>query len=142
MNTIDHNTAYELSKVFPVTQEKLFNAFIDETTLKKIWGVSSITIDARPGGHARAALEFDNENWDFTITYKEVIPNEKLKWIVHFDRFPGKEILATLWFRKTTGGSEVTVRQENFETSQERDANRQAWERTLQTLEDLLHPSS
>jgi hypothetical protein len=70
METIDNNTAYELSKVFPVTPEKLFNAFLSETTLQKIWGVSSISIDARPEGKARAKLQIENENWDFTITYK------------------------------------------------------------------------
>lgn len=35
MDPINYNTAYELSKVFPVTPEKLFNAFLSETTLQK-----------------------------------------------------------------------------------------------------------
>jgi uncharacterized protein YndB with AHSA1/START domain len=138
MDATDNNTAYELSKVFPVTQEKLFNAFIDEMTLKKIWGVSIITIDARPGGKARAELRIDSENWDFTITYKEVITNEKLRWVVHFDRFPAKEIRVTLWFKKMPDGTQLTLRQENFDNSQERDGNRQAWEGALTTLERLF----
>jgi hypothetical protein len=138
MDIIDTNTAYELSKVFPVTQDKLFNAFLSETTLKKIWGVSSISIDARTGGKARAKLQIGNENWDFTITYTEVVLNEKLRWIVRFDRFSNKEIRVTLWFRNTPGGTELTVRQENFENSQERDNNRAAWEGALKTLDSLV----
>ena len=138
MDTINDNTAYELSKVFPVTQDKLFNAFLSEAMLKKIWGVSSISIDARAGGKARAKLQIDNENWDFTITYTEVVLNEKLRWSVRFDRFPNKEIRVTLWFRNTTGGTELTLRQENFENSQERDGNRAAWEGALKILGSLV----
>jgi uncharacterized protein YndB with AHSA1/START domain len=77
---INDNTAYELSRVFPVTLETLFNGFINEAILKNIWGVSSITVDARPNGQARTQLEIDGENWDFTLTYQEVIQNEKLRW--------------------------------------------------------------
>jgi hypothetical protein len=135
---MDNNTGYELSREFPVTQDTLFKAFINEATLKSIWGVSSITVDARPNEKARAHLEIGNENWDFTITYRDIVPNETLRWAVHFDRFPGKETRVTLSFKTTTSGAEVTVRMENFETPQERDANRQAWERALRTLEGLL----
>ena len=76
-----NNIAFEVSHVFPVTQATLFNAFIDAATLKQIWGVSSISVDARPGGHARAEMSFDNENWNFTITYQEVNPHDRLPWI-------------------------------------------------------------
>src|SRR5258708_7425481 len=96
MNDINSNTAYELTKNFAATPKKLYNAFTDQTTLMKVWGVSGITIDAKPGGKALAKLKYNNENWDFTITYKEVVPNEKLMWIVHFDRFPTKETRTTL----------------------------------------------
>lgn len=138
MNKSDTTKAYELSRVFATSPDKVFNTFIDETTLKKIWGVSEIKIDARPGGEARAKLQIDNENWNFTIIYKEVIPYEKLSWVVHFDRFPAKETRATLLFRKLTDGTELTFRQENFETSQERDDNRQANEHALRILDSLL----
>jgi hypothetical protein len=57
---------------------------------------------------------------------------------VHFDDFPAKETRAALLFSATAGGSEVTVRMENFETSQERDANKQAWEGALRRLESIV----
>ena len=138
MDTIDKNTAYELSHNFHVPEATLFNAFINPATLKELWGVSSITVDARPSGQARAKLTIDNENWDFTLTYQELVPHNKLLWVVHFDRFPSKETWVTLSFRATAGGSEVTIRMENFETSQERDANRQAWEGALKRLEAIV----
>jgi hypothetical protein len=97
-------------------------------------------VDARPGGHARAELSFDNESWDFTISYQEVIPHDKLRWIVHFDRFPSKEPQATLLFKATGSGAEVTVRMENFDTPHERDSNKQAWEGALRKLAEIVTP--
>lgn len=138
MDIPDNNNAYELSRAFPVPEETLFKTFIDEAILKEIWGVSSINVDARPGGQARALLEIDGESWDFTLSYKEVVPGEKLRWIVHFDRFPTKEIRVTLLFKPTIDGTEVTIRMENFETSEERDANKHAWEAGLTKLEELI----
>jgi len=138
LDSIDNSTAYEISREFPATQETLFRSFIDEATLKSIWGVSSITVEAKPGSNARAILQIDNENWNFTITYQEVVPSDKLRWVVHFDRFPSKEIRVTLWFQPATNGARVTVRMENFESSEERDANKQAWEGALRTLEGLI----
>jgi hypothetical protein len=138
IDTIDKNTAYELSHAFPVTQATLFDAFINSAILKDIWGVSSITVDARPGGQARARLTIDQENWDFTITYQELVPASKLRWVVHFDRFPSKETSVKLLFKPTVSGSEATVRMENFENPQERDANKQAWEAALSMLEGIV----
>ena len=135
---IDHNTAYEISREFRVSEEVLFGSFINEAILKTLWGVSSITVDARPGGKARATLEIDDEDWSFTLTYQEVVPNSRLRWNIHFDRFPTKEIRVTLFFETTPNAAKVTVRMENFETSQERDGNKAAWESALDRLEVLL----
>jgi uncharacterized protein YndB with AHSA1/START domain len=129
---------YEISKEFKAAPEIVFRSFIDEETLKKIRGVSAIKIDARPEGKARAKLQIGNENWDFTITYKEVVPNEKLRWIAHFDRFPSKETRTTLLLTKVPEGTRLIFRQENFQTSQERDENRQAIAEALKTLDGLL----
>jgi uncharacterized protein YndB with AHSA1/START domain len=137
---MENDTTYELSRVFPVAPGTLFSQFLDETTLKTIWGVSQITIDARPEGQARARLTINDENWDFTITYKEVVPGQTLRWIVHFDRLPSKEIKVTLRFKEIAAGTELILRMENFESSNERDQNRQAWEAALETLQGLISP--
>ena len=133
-----NDRAYELSRAYPVSQDALFNSLIDADVLKCIWGLSGITVNARPNGQAQAKLTIDDESWDFVITYREVIPSEKLQWIVHFDRFPAKETRATLLFKQAPGGAEVTVAMSNFETMQERDANKAAWERALTKLAGLL----
>ncbi|SRR5258706_8523808 len=138
MNSIDESMVFELSREFSATQGALFDAFINPDTLKGIWGVSSILVDAKPGGHARATLTIAGENWDFTITYQEVTFPETLRWVVRFDRFPSKETWASLFFRATAGGSKVKVRMENFDSVVERDSNRQAWEGALTKLEAII----
>jgi uncharacterized protein YndB with AHSA1/START domain len=138
MNPIDTNTSYELTRLFPANPDQLFGALIDSSILKQIWGVQSITVDARPEGIARAVYRIGEQNWDFTITYKEVIPNQKLGWIVHFDSYPTKETKVTILMNKVSAGTELKLRMENFENSQERNGNRQAWESALLKLAEIL----
>lgn len=138
MNKIDDKTAYEISRIYPVSQNKLFNALTDSSVLKKIWGVQSITVDARVGGQANAVYIEGDQDWSFIISYKEVVPNEKIRWVTHFKSFPSKETRVTLLFNKINTGTELVVRMENFETPEERDANKNAWESGLNTLFDIL----
>jgi hypothetical protein len=129
---------FELGKIFPVKQEKLFDAFLNESVLTKIWGVKSIKIDAKPGGNAIAEFNINGENWNFTLTYKQIIPFEKLTWKVQFERFPEMEILADLTFSPVNGGTALKVKLDNFLSNNERDANKAAWVNALNSLEGIL----
>ena len=138
MNSPEAGMAYEVSRTYPVSPERLFRALTDSTVLKKIWGVQAITVDARVGGKADAVYVEGGQDWSFTMTYTVVRPNEELKWITHFKSFPTKETRVTLRFLKADRGTELVVRMENFETVEERDANRIAWERGLATLAAIV----
>ena len=138
MNQADSKTAYELSQTYPVSQERLFGALTDPTVLKTIWGVQQITVDARVGGRAHAVYIEGGQDWSFTITYTEVLPNRKLNWITHFKSFPTKETRVTVLFKEADKGTELIVRMANFETTEEREANKQAWQRGLAILADIL----
>ena len=136
MNSTD--LAYELSQIFPVPPESLFAALTDATVLKKVWGVQEITVDARVGGETRAVYVDAGQDWSFTITYTEVVPNRTLRWMTHFKSFPTKETRVRVLLKEAATGTELTIRMENFETADERDANRQAWQRGLATLADVV----
>jgi len=137
----DSGLGYELSVTYPVSRERLFSALTDETVLKRIWRVQKITVDARVGGTTRAVYIDGGQDWSFTITYTEVVPNHTLKWVTHFTRFPTKETRVTVLLTDAANGTGLTVRMENFETAQERDANKQAWRHGLATLAELLNES-
>jgi uncharacterized protein YndB with AHSA1/START domain len=138
MNSTDSELSFELSQTYPVARQRLFHALTDATVLKHIWGVQQITVDARVGARTEAIYVYDGRDWSFTITYTEVVPNRQLSWTTHFKRFPTKETRVTVLVEDVAIGAELTVRMENFETAEERDANRQAWQRGLATLADIL----
>ena len=142
MSATPKTFGYELKRVYPVSPEKLFTALTDGMVLKRIWGVQQISVDARVGGKATAVFIDSGQDWSFTITYGEVVPNRRLTWVTHFHSFPAKETRVTVLFDDAATGTELTVRMENFETADERDANRQAWEHGLETLADVLGGSS
>jgi uncharacterized protein YndB with AHSA1/START domain len=66
MSAIDSGIEYELSETIPVSRERLFNALIDPSVLKSIWGVQEITVDPRVGGRANAVFIADGQDWSFT----------------------------------------------------------------------------
>lgn len=138
MDQSDGRMAYEVSKTYPASQERLFGALTDATVLTEMWGVQQITVDARVGGKIRAVYVEGGQDWSFTITYTEVLPHERLTWITHFNAFPTKETRVTVLFKKAEAGTEVTVRMHNFESAEEREANRRAWEKGLATLADIF----
>ena len=138
MNQSEGILGYELSRTYPVSRDVLFRALTDATVLKRVWGVQRIAVDARAGGKTEAEYRAQGQDWSFTLTYSEVVPNERLKWVTHFKSFPTKETKVTVVLTAVETGTELTVRMENFETPSERDANRQAWEQGLTTLATIL----
>jgi uncharacterized protein YndB with AHSA1/START domain len=138
MHPTEGRMAYEVSRTYPVSRERLFRALTDSTVLEKIWGVQQITVDARVGGKGTAVYVEGGQDWSFTLTYTEVRPNEELKWITRFKSFPTKETRVTVRFVGAGEGAELLVRMENFETAEERDANKQAWEQGLATLAGIV----
>ena len=138
MKPTDTRLGYELSGTYPVSRERLFRALTDAAVLKKIWGVQQITVDARGGGETSAVYVAGGQDWSFTITYTEVVPNRTLKWLTRFKSFPTKETRVTVLFEDAVQGATLTIRMENFENAEERDANRQAWLRGLATLADIV----
>lgn|SRR5262249_19601519 len=138
INSTDSNIAYELSATYPVSRETLFRALTDATVLEKMWGVQQITVDARVGGHTRAVYVEGGQDWSFTITYLEVVPNSTLRWITHFKSFPSKETRVTVLLEDNANGAELTIRMEHFASAEERDANKRAWQRGLATLADVV----
>lgn len=138
MKSSDNKPSYELSETFPVSPERVFNALTDADVLKKIWGVQRIVVDARVGGKTIAEYIDGGVDWSFTLTYVEVEPNHTLRWVTHFKSFPTKETVVTVILEEMGNGTKLTIRMENFETAEERDNNKQAWQHGLATLADIL----
>src|SRR5262245_22321528 len=139
MNRPDSGIEYELSRTFPVSPEVLFDALTNAEVLRRIWGVQKIDVDARVGGHAAATFLADGVDWSFTITYTELARDAgRLRWVARFRSFQSRETRGTMLLRRADQGTVLTLRMQNFESPEERDANRQAWERGLTILDDAV----
>ncbi len=139
MNPTDTGIEYELSRTYSATPAALFNALTNSMVLKRMWGVQEISVDARVGGQAVATYVVDGQDWSFTLTYTELaLEDGLLSWIARFKNFPSKETKVTVLLRRGEMGTALTLRMGNFESTQERDANRQAWEKGLSVLADVV----
>jgi len=139
MNPKDTGIAYELSRAFTASHEALFDALTNSSVLKRIWGVQEINVDARVGGQAVAIYIVEGQDWSFTITYTELRRDDgRLGWVVRFKNFPSKETSVSVRLTQADKGTVLTLRMENFESTEECDANRQAWERGLAILADVV----
>src|SRR5262245_7296233 len=97
-----------------------------------------MTVDPRVGGKANAVFIANGQDWSFALTYLEVVPPERLRWLAHFKSFPSKETRVSVRFADVDGGTRLTITMGNFETTEERDANRQAWQQGLRSLAQML----
>ena len=139
MSPIDSGISYELSRTFSAAPEALFDALTSAIVLKRIWGVQEIDVDARAGGRAIAIYLADGQDWSFTITYTELARDKgRLRWVARFKSFPSKETRVSVQLTRVNGGTALTLRMENFESTDECNANRQAWERGLAILVDVV----
>ncbi len=138
MKSTDSGIHYELTAKLPASPQRVFEALTDATILKKIWGVQEITVDARVGGKAEATFVAGGQDWSFTLTYAELAPHHTLRWVTHFKSSPTKETRVTVRLKEANPGTELNLRMENFESAEERDANRQAWQGGLSALSDIL----
>ena len=139
MGPINSGSSCELSRTFSASSEALFDALTSAIVLKRIWDVQEIDVDARVGGRAIAIYVADGQDWSFTITYSELARDKgRLRWVARFKSFPSKETRVSVQLTRVNGGTALTLRMENFESTDECNANRQAWERGLAILVDIV----
>ena len=139
MHPTDSGIGYELSRTYSAPPEALFDALTNAAVLKRIWSVQAIDVDARVGGRAVATFVAEGQDWSFAITYIELSRDDgRLRWVARFKNFPSKETRVTVVLSRHGGGTALTLRMDNFESAEERDANRRAWENGLAVLADVV----
>ena len=134
--------SFQISKCIATDRTKLFAAMLEPEVPKTLWGVNRITVIDEKPRTAYAEMQIHSENWNFTVSYRKIVENELLSWVVTFDRFPGKEVSVEVTLEANDGGTVVTVCQSNFDSPEERDANEQAWIGSLERLSSLFDVQS
>lgn len=136
-----------ITRLFDAPRELVFAAWTDERSAAQWWGPKgftsvSCTMDARAGGAWRRVMRSpDGIEHSARGVYHEISPPERLVFTYTWEDAvgnPGHETLVTLTFRDLDGKTELTLRQELFETEAARDDHRGGWSSCLDRFAEYL----
>ncbi|MCI0680712.1 MAG: SRPBCC family protein [Gemmataceae bacterium] len=134
-----------LHRVLRATPERIYRAFLDPDALVKWLPPNGFTgkvqqLDARVGGTYK--MSFTNfstgKTHCFGGTYRELAPNERLRYTDKFDdpNLPG-EMVTTVTLTKVSCGTELTVVQEGVPDVIPAEACYLGWQESLVLLAKL-----
>ena len=133
-------------RVLKSTPERVYRAFLDPDAKAKWLPPHGFTgtvhhSDARVGGSYK--MSFTNftsgKSHSFGGEYKELVPNERLKWTDRFDdpNLPG-EMIVTVTLKKVSVGTEVNIVQEGIPDAIPAEACVLGWQESLMLLGQLV----
>jgi len=134
--------ALELSHHFDAPPERVFDAWLDKSWGEWVGpaGVNGEVVQLVPkvGGSYRVVMHLPSGN---TLTvggvYREIARPSRLvmtwKW-----EHEEQETLITLSFQPAAGGTNLTLRHENFAAVERRDSHKNGWTGTFDKLEAFL----
>jgi uncharacterized protein YndB with AHSA1/START domain len=136
-----------ITRVLDAPRDLVFAAWTDERSAAQWWGPKgftsvSCTMDARVGGAwRRVMLSPDGVEHRARGVYREILSPELLVFTYAWEDAAGRlghETLVTLTFRELGGKTELTLRQELFETVAARDDHRGGWAGCLDRFAQYL----
>jgi len=148
------NIMLTLTRVIRAPRARVYEAWTDPEVIKQWFGpvgmyCPSATSDARVGGAyslaaqpTPAAIAADpacaNRGGIATGSYTRIVPNELLEFTWKPSWNPGEQSLVTISLRDVDGGTEITLRHENFGSEQSRNSHNQGWTGCLDKLAAAL----
>jgi uncharacterized protein YndB with AHSA1/START domain len=142
----DESRVLRLSRRLPAPRERVFRALTEAEQLVKWWGPEGFTVpehslDLRPGGAWRTVMR-SSEGKDHIVSgvYREIVPPARLvfTWAWETDGPRGHETLVTIELHERGDGTELTLRQELFESESSRDRHAHGWSSCFDCLEEAL----
>ena len=139
-----------ITRLFDAPPERVFDAWLDPQQIGRWIGPRSVAAQAleltpKPGGRYRIYLRGADGSGGPTVggVYREIVRPERLvftwKWEAgHPMGAAGQETLITLTFRQRVAKTEMTLRQEMFETTESRDSHNQGWNASFEKMAELL----
>lgn len=126
------------------TPEKVWRALTHPEALKQWMAPSdayTITLaetDLRVSGRYRIIMKSAEGEHDVSGVYREITPNKKLVYTWAWKSTPERESLVTFELRAAGGGTELTLKHEQFTDAEARDMHEQGWNGCIARLERLL----
>ena len=138
----------KLHRVIAAPPERVYKAFIDPDAMCK-WlpphGFTGKMHSLEPkvgGGYKMSFTNFTTgHSHSFSVTYLEMVPNQKLKQADRFDdpNLPG-EMLVSITFKKVICGTELGIVQEGIPDVIPTEMCYLGWQQSLQLLIQLVEP--
>jgi uncharacterized protein YndB with AHSA1/START domain len=140
-----------ITRRFDAPRALVWQAWTDPKHLMSWWGprnypAEHVEADIRVGGrwrHGLRSTEGGPDLWHHGV-FREVMPPERLvftfAWEEEGER--GIENVVTVTFAEHDGKTLMTMRQEPFQSSAERDGHQGGWGSAFDRLDDLLAPAS
>jgi uncharacterized protein YndB with AHSA1/START domain len=143
----------QVSRVIAAERSRVYQAWTRPELIAQWFApgktITNITSDPRPGGEYR--FDFFGMPCDADTAapqvpaavnvvgvYQEVVPDERISYTWRGSRFPDENTLVTVTFKDAEGGTEVTIRHENFSTAEIMSPHNLGWEGALSSLENFL----
>lgn len=141
------SVAFEIRRRFRSPRERVFRAWTQPEALKKWWFPSgwvpeAIELDLRVGGAYRVGMRRAGAGSRISVCghFLEVQPPERLKftwrWEGAFELMP--ETVVTVEFLEFAGGTELTLRHENFADREVGWQHRSGWIAACARLDQAL----
>jgi uncharacterized protein YndB with AHSA1/START domain len=148
MATVKEKPSLTIVRKFKAAPEKVWRALTQPQALKQwIAPSDAFTIplaeaDLKLGGRYHIVMKSpDGEEHDVSGMYREIVPNKKLVYTWAWKSTPERESIVTFELRAAGGGTELTLRHEQFADEEARDKHQQGWTGCLAQLERLLAQS-
>jgi uncharacterized protein YndB with AHSA1/START domain len=145
MDTATQKPSLTLVRQFKASPEKVWRALTLPEALKRwmapddAFQIPVAEADLRVGGRYHIVMKSpDGEAHDVSGVYREIVPNRKLVYTWAWKSTPERESLVTFELRAAGGGTELTLRHEQFADDEARDKHQHGWNGCLARLERHL----
>lgn len=145
MAEVTERPSLTIVRKFNAAPERLWHAFTNPQALKQwmapsdAYSVPIAEVDLRVGGRFRIVMQSpDGERHDVSGEYCEVSPSRKLVFTWAWKSTPERESRVTLQLHAADGGTELTLKHEQFADAEARDRHNAGWIGCIARLERLL----
>jgi len=145
MASVKEKPSLTIVRSLKTTPQKVWRALTQPEALKQWMAPSDdfriplAEADLRVGGRYHIVMKSpDGEEHDVSGTYREVVPNRKLVYTWAWKSTPERESLVTFELRAAGGGTELTLRHEQFADEEARDKHHHGWTGCLARLEKFV----
>lgn len=140
MNAVAEDTSLEITRLFDAPPARVFDAWLQREEWQAWIGPEGMNcevpvLEPHVGGKYRIVMRFsDGQVIPVAGVFKSIDPPTRLVFTWGWENDPGKQSLITLTFRDKAGKTELTLRQEGFDSVANRDDHNRGWQGTLNKL--------